>query len=357
MERQASVFLRQTEAMESLRQSPGRISPIRGGSMEHSAAGPGLVGGRYLVEHLLGQGGMGAVYFARDRQANNAPVALKMMQVQLPDPERQRLAVEQFRQEAQLLSTLNHPGLARVSHYFVENDRYYLVMTYLEGKNLAQLLQERGEPFPVSQVLEWTVQLLNILEYLHSCNPPVIFRDLKPSNLILTADGRLHMVDFGIARILAEGSETNQFLKGVGSPDYCPLEQYQGGGTDQRTDLYALGATLYHLLTFRPPPPASNVALAGRPVNSPRRYNQQVNSPLEDLVVKLLEIRKEDRFSTVGQVRAALAKAQLGQQRRRNRNSKTGPVSKPWLSGPVALGALSLLLLVMLAWLGFKIHG
>ena len=347
--------------MESLRQSPARLQPIRGGTVEKDYAqeisGAGLIAGRYQVERLLGQGGMGAVYFARDLQANYAPVALKMMQVQLTDPERQRLAVEQFRQEAQLLSTLDHPGLAKVSNYFVENDRYYLVMTYLEGKNLAQLLEERGEPFPVSQVLDWCVQLLNILEYLHSCKPPVIFRDLKPSNLILTADGHLHMVDFGIARILAEGSETNQFLKGIGSPDYCPLEQYQGGGTDQRTDLYALGATLYHLLTFRPPPPASNVALAGRPVNSPRRYNPQVNSPLEDLVVKLLEIRKEDRFSTVGQVRAALARAQLGQQRRKRKGSKTGSVSKPLLSGPVMLAALTVLMLALLFWLGFKIRG
>lgn len=355
-----AIFLRHTEPMESVRQTPVRLQPVRGVADQNcaiSSRGTSLIGGRYLMEHLLGQGGMGAVYFARDRQANNAPVALKVMQVQLNDPERQRLAVEQFRQEAQLLSTLNHPGLARVSHYFVEHDRYYLVMNYIEGKNLAHILEERGEPFPVNQVLEWAVQLLNILEYLHSCNPPVIFRDLKPSNLILGADGRLHMVDFGIARILVEGSKTNNFLKGIGSPDYCPLEQYQGGGTDQRTDLYALGATLYHLLTFRPPPLASEVALAGRPVNSPRRYNPQVNSPLEDLVVKLLELRKEDRFSTVGQVRAALAKARLGQQRRKRKGSKTGPVSRPLLSGPVLLAALSLLMLALLAWLGFKMHG
>ena len=345
--------------MESVRQSPGRIQLMRGGDPYFEATGPvgTLVGGRYLVERLLGQGGMGAVYLARDRQAQDAPVALKVMHFALTDPERQRQAIAQFRQEAELLSTLSHPGLAKVSHYFVEHDRYYLVMTYLAGKNLAEILQERGEPFPVSQVLEWTGQLLNILEYLHGCNPPVIFRDLKPSNLILSPDGRLHLVDFGIARILADGTRTSDFLKGVGSPDYCPLEQYQGGGTDRRSDLYSLGATLYHLLTFRPPPLASAVALAGRPVCSPKRYNPQVTSPLEDLVVKLLEVRKEDRFSTVGEVRAAMRRAQTGDQRRRKRNSKTGPVYKPLLSGPLALGALSFLMLSLFIWLSLKIHG
>lgn len=300
---------------------------------------------------------MGAVYLARDQQADNALVAVKYMHLQLTDPERQRQAVDQFRQEAQLLSTLQHPGLARVSHYFVEEERYYLVMTYLEGKNLAEVLEERGEPFPVAQVLEWTAQLLSILEYLHGCNPPVIFRDLKPGNLILTADGRLHLVDFGIARILAEGTKTSGFLQGLGTPDYCPLEQYQGGGTDQRSDLYSLGATVYHLLTFRPPPLASEVALAGRPVCSPRRYNQGVNAPLEELVVKLLALRKEDRFSSVGQVRAALARAQSGQTRSPRRKSKTGPVSRPLLGGPVALAALSFLMLSLLLWLGLKMQG
>lgn len=322
-----------------------------------NARSGGLVGGRYQVDRLLGRGGMGAVYLAHDQQTGNAPVALKYMHLQLTDPERHSQAVQQFRQEAQLLSTLQHPGLARVSNYFVEDERYYLVMTYLEGKNLAEVMEERGEPFPVSQVLDWTAQLLSILEYLHGCNPPVIFRDLKPSNLILTPDGRLHLVDFGIARILAEGTKTSNFLKGVGTPDYCPLEQYQGGGTDQRSDLYALGATLYHLLTFRPPPLASEVALAGRPVCSPRRYNLQVNSPLEELVVKLLALRKEDRFSSVAQVRTALANVHSGQARPRRPKSKTGPVSKPLISGPVALAALALLMLAMLVWLGLKMQG
>ncbi len=316
-----------------------------------------LLGERYRVESLLGQGGMGAVYLARDTSVKDVPVALKMMHLQLTDPERRTQAVEQFQQEARLLATLQHPGLTKVTDYFVEGDRYYLVMTYLAGKNLADTLKERGEPFPVEQVIDWTNQLLSILDYLHSCKPPVIFRDLKPANIIVTGENRLHLVDFGIARILADGSSTSNFLKGVGSPDYCPLEQYQGGGTDQRTDLYALGATLYHLLTYRPPPLASEIALAGRPVCSPRRYNQHVNSVLEDLVVKLLEVRKENRFATVGQVRAALVRAQTGETRRRRRGAKTGPVASRRLSGPVALAALTLLMLVLLVWLGLKIRG
>ena len=350
----------QNEAMDTARKSPGRIQPLRGSGPEPSRQADipagSLVGGRYLVEHILGQGGMGAVYFARDRQDSNLPVALKVLHLRVSEPQQYQQAVEQFRHEANLLASLSHEGLAKVIHYFVEQDRYYLVMTYLDGKNLADILQDHGGPLPVSLVVDWANQLLNILEYLHGCNPPVIFRDLKPGNLILTRDGRLHLVDFGIARVLADGSTTCNFLQGLGSPDYCPLEQYQGGGTDQRSDLYALGATLYHLLTFRPPPLAAEVAMAGRPVCSPRRYNPQVNSPLEELVVKLLQLRKEDRFSSVKEVRTALLKSSGGQKPRRTRSSQTRPMPPAHSTSSIVLAALSVLMLALLAWLGFKMQ-
>lgn len=298
---------------------------------------------------------MGAVYLARDRLTGDTPIALKAMEIDLPDPECQRQAVEQFLQEAQLLSALDHPGLVKVYNYFVEEGRYYLVMTYVVGKTLSELIRERSQPFAVDQVVDWTRQILDVLDYLHRCKPPVIFRDLKPGNLIVGQDERLYLVDFGIARILTEGETTNTFLKGVGSPDYCPLEQYQGGGTDQRTDLYSLGATIYHLLTLRPPPLASDVALAGRPVCSPKVYNPQVNAALESLVVKLLELRKEDRFASVAQVRTALTTSLQGRTRRRNRTqAKPTPVMKGF--GPLALAALTLLVLGLLAWLSIRIR-
>jgi len=315
-----------------------------------------LVGGRYLVEYLLGRGGMGAVYFARDRLAGDAPVALKSMQIEIANPERQLQAVQQFRQEAQLLSALDHPGLVKVHNYFWENERYYLVMTYVAGKTLLEKIRERSRPFAVDQVVEWTRQILDVLDYLHQCKPPVIFRDLKPGNLIVNQDGRLFLIDFGIARILTEGETTNAFLKGVGSPDYCPLEQYQGGGTDQRTDLYSLGATMYHLLTLRPPPLASEVALAGRPVCSPKRYNPEVNAGLESLIVKLLELRKEDRFASVTQVRAALTTSHRGETRQKRRKVQAEPPHPKRDFAKQLLAALTLLVFGLLVWLSIQIH-
>lgn len=159
-----------------------------------------------------------------------------------------------FRQEALLLAGLQHPAIVAVHDFFEEADRSLLVMEYLEGLNLRQQVERQRPPEEV--VVGWLDQLLEVLDYLHSRTPPVIFRDLKPENLILDPRGRIRVFDFGIAKQLVIGEQTQLHLKGMGSEYFAPLEQYGQGTTDQRSDYYALGATLYFLLTGQDPMPA-----------------------------------------------------------------------------------------------------
>ena len=316
-----------------------------------------LLAGRYLVEFVLGRGGMGAVYFARD-QANNAePLAIKELRMNC-NPGLQEDAVKQFHQEASFLYHLEHPALVKVRDFFCDNGRYYLTMNYVRGKTLAEMLRVQKQPFEIREVLGWTRQLLDVLEYLHSQTPPILFRDLKPGNVMVDPTGKLHLIDFGIARCLVDGQRTATILQGVGSPDYCPLEQYQGGGTDQRSDLYGLGATLYHLLTLHTPPLASEVALSGRPAPSPRRINPLILSPLEDMVTRLLALRKEDRYANVAQVRGALFKVESAYDKPKPAKGAVAekppaPRSKKARGNTqgLLLGGLTLLVLGLMVWL------
>ncbi len=265
---------------------------------------------RYLVQHVLGRGGMGTVYLARDRAAGDGPVALKEMQIQATDPRARQPAIAQFQQEANLLATLDHPNLVKVSDYFEEEGRYYLVMGLVRGQTLGEILTGRFEPFPVEVVLGWATQLVDVLAYLHRQEPPVLFRDLKPDNIMVEGSGRLVLIDFGIARMLHPESATATFIQGIGSADYCPLEQYVGAeGTDPRSDIYSLGATLFHLLTLRTPPRASDQAMQNRPVPSPRNWNPQINRSLDEMLRQMLALRKEERYGSMEQVRPALQRA------------------------------------------------
>lgn len=314
-----------------------------------------LLNGRYLVEFVLGRGGMGAVYFARDQAQSGEPLAVKEMRVSC-DGTTQAEAVEQFRQEALFLYHLEHPGLVKVKDFFCENGRYYLTMNYVRGKTLSELLRAQSQPFAVPEVLEWARQLLDVLEYLHSQNPPILFRDMKPGNVIVEASGKISLVDFGIARFLIEGQATATILQGVGTAEYCPLEQYQGGGTDQRSDIYSLGATLYHLLTLKPPPLASEVALSGRPVPSLRMRYPQIPTLLEEMVLRMLELRKENRYTTVKQVRAALEKVVQTYEKPRKPKESPLPPKRSGIPVSLILGGLTLLMLSLLGWLILQIN-
>ncbi|MGE0491228.1 MAG: serine/threonine protein kinase [Vulcanimicrobiota bacterium] len=264
--------------------------------------------GRYVVEKPLGQGGMAAVYLARVEALGNKPVAIKEMFIPETSPENQQRAIAQFQQEASFLANLSHPNLVPVTDFFEEGGKYYLVMGYVKGTTLAEQLHSRGAAFPVAQVLDWAGQLCSVLDYLHTQNPPILFRDLKPSNIMLDEQGTIRLIDFGIARAFDPGDQTATFLQGVGSAGYSPIEQYQGAGsTDPRSDIYSLGATLYHLLTNQIPKSPVELISDGSKLVPPRDLNPAIPLKLQGVLVKMMGLRKEQRYLKMSDASSALS--------------------------------------------------
>lgn len=277
--------------------------------METATLEPGvtLQGGRYRVERLLGQGGMGSVYLATMPALGDKPFAIKEMKLAHLALREREAAEAQFRLEAQLLANLDHPNLVHVSDFFEESGRLYLVMAYVRGHTLAELLEQRGEAFFGSEVVDWGLQLARTLGYLHTRNPPILFRDLKPSNIMLDDQGRIRLIDFGIARAFVPEGRTAAFVKGMGSAGYSPLEQYQGGDTtDPRSDIYSLGATLYHLVTNQAP--LSPVDLMSERTTQPpaRRWKPDIPIRLEGLLQSMLALKKDGRIASMAAVEEAL---------------------------------------------------
>ena len=259
--------------------------------------------GRYEILKVLGVGGMGAVYKARDRRF--APIericAVKEIFSDL-SPAALQESVSSFNREAQILATLNHPAIPKVYDYFTEGQRSYLVMEFVEGKDLETILRETPGFLPVETVVDWALQLCDVLQYLHSQKPnPIIFRDLKPSNIMLTPEGRIVLVDFGIARIFQRGIRGTM----VGTEGYAPPEQYRGI-MDPRSDIYSLGATLHHLLTKIDPRTEPPFSFQERPI---RAINPAVPPALEAVIMKALEYEMDKRFSSAEEMRAAIIKA------------------------------------------------
>lgn len=207
-----------------------------------------LLAGRYQLLSRIGQGGMGAVYKAADTRFNNRPVAIKEMSSTGLTPARLQEAEAAFEHEAHLLADLMHPNLPRIYEHFAENDRSYLVMDFIEGQTLEEYLGLKGGgPLPVDQVITWAEQLCDVLNYLHSHQPPIIFRDLKPANVMISESGHVYLIDFGIARIFKPGKQHDTVA--LGSPGYAAPEQYGKAQSSPRSDIYSLGALLHHLLT------------------------------------------------------------------------------------------------------------
>ncbi|WP_262982346.1 serine/threonine-protein kinase [Thermogemmatispora tikiterensis] len=220
-----------------------------GGRRLTGALSPGvLLSGRYRIVALVGKGGFGAVYKALDlRFSARRQVAIKEMGDALLTPSEKARALADFRQEADLLVQLQHPNLPNVSDFFEEAGKAYLVMEFIEGKTLAKILEEHGGPLDEATVMGWGLELCAVLHYLHTRSQAIIFRDMKPANVMLTPDGQLKLIDFGIARIFK--SQVTRDTTLLGSQGYAPLEQYGRSQSDARSDIYALGATLYELLT------------------------------------------------------------------------------------------------------------
>lgn len=268
---------------------------------------------RYRIEAPIGQGGMGSVYLAEDLRLEGRKCALKAVRI---DPNIDQALINelqhQFSKEASILARLDHPNLPKVSDYFTENALDYLVMDYVSGKNLKELMDEArrsGRCLTEVEVLGWARQLCEALDYMHSQDPPVLHRDIKPSNIKLAPSGLIKLVDFGLVKLLVKDeSQTVTILQGRGTAAYTPLEQYgeDDTHTDVRSDIYSLGATLYHLLTNQPPADAKQRFLNPETLVPPRTVNSVITEPVERAILSAIAMHPDDRPSNVNEFRELL---------------------------------------------------
>ena len=258
-----------------------------------------ILNNRYRIVTLLGTGGFGAVYRAWD-VALNRPCALKENLDASPQ------AYTKFQREAMILANINHPNLVRVTdHFFLPNQGQYLVMDYVEGQDLQEILEKNNrQPLPERQVLDWGAQICDALDYLHSQNSPIIHRDLKPANIKITPEGKAMLVDFGIAKVYDPNTKTTQGARAV-TPGYSPFEQYGQGSTDARTDVYALGATLYTALTGNEPVESiqRNLGLA---LTAPRSLNPLISSQTESAIIRAMALMPDQRYQRASDLADAL---------------------------------------------------
>jgi eukaryotic-like serine/threonine-protein kinase len=270
---------------------------------------------RYRIVDLVGQGGMGAIYQAEDLRLEGRLCAIKEV---IPDPgaskEYQEQSQAAFHREASVLARLDHANLPKVSDFFLFNGRDYLVMDYVPGQDLREIIENARHKqifIPEKEILTWVEQLINALEYLHQQDPPVLHRDIKPSNIKVTPSGTVKLVDFGLVKVLhPDDNRTVTVLQGRATIQYAPLEQIGGdtGHTDTRSDIYSMGATLYHLFTNEPPPDAKTryIRAKSQPNLSIRSINPTVSLQTEQAVLHALGLHPEDRPDNIHQFRREL---------------------------------------------------
>jgi serine/threonine protein kinase len=259
---------------------------------------------RYLIQDVIGVGGMGSVYRARDLHFPNVVklVAVKEMINSAPDPLIRQTIVQNFEREANLLATLNHPSIPRIYDYFTEENRSYLVLEYVHGKDLEAIISENNGFLSEEQVLTWGIELCEVLSFLHNHKPdPIIFRDMKPSNVMIDHNGDVKLVDFGIAKTFQFGQKGTM----IGTEGYSPPEQYRGEATPL-ADLYALGATLHHALSRRDPRMEPPFSFEERPL---RKINPAVTPEMDAVVTRSLQYNPEDRFQTAAEMKDSLLAA------------------------------------------------
>lgn len=257
---------------------------------------------RYHIQELVARGGQGSIYQAEDLRLAGRLCAIKEV---IPDldvsKEHQEQTQEQFHREASILARLDHPNLPKVSDFFFYNGRDYLVMDYVPGRDLREIIEEHRakESFiPEKDVLSWGNQIIDALTYLHDQVPSILHRDIKPANIKLTPGGPLKLVDFGLVKVMApDDNRTVTVLQGKGTVQYTPMEQYGGdtGHTDIRSDIYSLGATLFHLLTLQPPPEAKERFLFPNKQMSLREINPDVSLKTEQAILHALAMHPDER--------------------------------------------------------------
>jgi serine/threonine protein kinase len=266
-----------------------------------------MLRGRYRILRVIGGGGMGAVYKSEDARRNGALVAVKEMRTDIDTPgsshnapeteeerirerEERRQLLEAFRREAQILSDLRHPNLPSVTDFFTEGGRPYLVMELIPGESLEKRIDRlHGQPMEEEEALEYGIQICLVLHFLHTQDPPIIFRDVKPANIMVMPNAQAKLIDFGIARTYKEGKRRDTMSMGTAA--YAPFEQFGKGQTDARSDVYSLAATLYHLLTGRPPTPATTPL-------SLRDFNPKLNPRAEQVIIKSMSRDMDARPQT-----------------------------------------------------------
>ncbi len=276
---------------------------------------------RYRLRKKVGSGGYGDVYKATDSHFGDRLLAIKEMSQHGLSPQEIHEASEAFKREAFLLAALTHPGLPSIYDYFMENNRWYLVMSFIEGETLESYLnRSKNGCLPVDKVFSISIQLASVLSYLHSRKPPIIFRDLKPANVMRTYDGQIYLVDFGIARHFKPGQAKDTIA--LGSPGYAAPEQYGRSQTTPQADVYSLGVLLHQMLSgFDPSEEPFNLP----PLNIPE-YPQ-----LRLLISCMLEMDPKKRPASMGNIKRELQRISTG------RSPLPGERSRPKKQGPFAL--------------------
>ncbi len=259
-----------------------------------------VIAQRYVILQRVAQGGMSAVYKAQDKRLQGKVVAIKEMSETAISPSERKEVLESFAREAQLLAQLKHPNLARVTDQFQDGERHYMVLEFVQGQTLEHRLEQQPDGFSEERVLAWADQLCDLLAYLHNQSPPIIYRDIKPSNIMIVDDTEtVKLIDFGIARFFKPGKakDTIQF----GTEGYAPPEQYGKAQTDVRADVYALGATLHQLLTGYDP--------ETKPFSFPpmRQLKSSVSKRVESAISKAVELNKDKRHQSMAEMWEALS--------------------------------------------------
>jgi serine/threonine protein kinase len=272
-----------------------------------------LLRDRYRILQAVAQGGMGSIYLADDVRLTGRMCAVKeVVGDPSASPSAKQEAHDQFYREASVLARLDHPSLPKVSDFFSEEGRDYLIMDFVPGQDLSDIIaaaRDEGRFLPEAEVLGWVRQLLDALAYLHSQEPPVLHRDIKPSNLKLTPAGAIKLVDFGLVKLLeSDDQRTVTVVQGRGTAHYIPLEQYGGdtGHTDGRSDIYSLAATIYHLLSNEPPVEAKERFLRPGSLPALRDINPLVSPRIERAVAWALNLHPDERPAAVQIFRDAI---------------------------------------------------
>ncbi len=255
--------------------------------------------GRHEIQGVIGRGGMGVVYRAR-RQEDGTSWALKEQRpAEVHTPEEEAESRQLFQHEAQLVLRLRHPNIVAGEELFVWQGRFYFVMEFVNGETLERRLREANAPAFEQDALRWTIQMARVLSYLHSQQPPIIYRDLKPANVMLSPEGVIKFIDFGVARTHKRGKTKDTIA--IGTLGYAPPEQYGKDQTDARSDIYTLGATLFHLLANLPP----------RPLHTPKpgeiqALNPSVQSSTEQVVIRAMQQDRQQRFASAAEMEQAM---------------------------------------------------